>query len=178
MTHAYHKQRYKKSWSVKGDKNTSFFHQAIIKRARRNTITHLQNTDGSFSTTQEQLAKTVNDYFTSIFRSSSQHAAQGTIQEWNQNEVLPEGIVEDAYTTSVLDIQELHNIVKNMRNNAAPGPDGLNAAFYKSAWEWVGKDVHQLVTDFYQTATMPPEINSTHIALIPKINAPITPQGF
>lgn len=48
---AYHRQRYKKSWSVKGDRNTSFFHQSIIKRARRNTITHLQNPDGTFSTT-------------------------------------------------------------------------------------------------------------------------------
>jgi hypothetical protein len=59
---------YKKNWAIKGDKNTSFFHQAIIKRARRNTITHLQNPDGSFSTTHEQLAHTANEYFTSIFR--------------------------------------------------------------------------------------------------------------
>jgi hypothetical protein len=96
------------------------------------------------------------DYFTTIFRSISQHAAQGTIQDWSQNEALPEGIVEDAYTASVPDLQELHNIVKSMRNNAGPGPDGHNAAFYKSAWDWVGKDVHQLVTEFYQTAAMPP----------------------
>jgi hypothetical protein len=50
----------------------------------------------------------------------------------SQNEVIPKGIVEDAYTASVLDLQELHNIVKSMRNNAALGSDGLNAAFYKS----------------------------------------------
>jgi hypothetical protein len=36
---AYHRQRYKKNWSVFGDRNTSFFHQSIIKQARRNTIT-------------------------------------------------------------------------------------------------------------------------------------------
>jgi hypothetical protein len=59
-----------------------------------------------------------------------------------------------------------------------PGPDGLNAAFYKSAWPWVGKDVLDLVTEFYQSANMPSEINKTHIGLIPKIKAPVTPKDF
>jgi len=30
-------------------------------------------------------------------------------------------------------MQELYNIVKKMETNAAPGPDGLSAGFYKSA---------------------------------------------
>jgi hypothetical protein len=38
------------------------------------------------------------------------------------------------YTTSLLSVQELHNIVKNMRRNASSGPDGLNTAFYKNVW--------------------------------------------
>jgi hypothetical protein len=57
-----------------------------------------------------------------------------------------------AFTNSQPSIQELHAIIKEMRSNASPGPDGLNAAFYKSAWTWIGKDVHILVTTFYTTA--------------------------
>lgn len=49
--------------------------------------------------------------------------------------------VNDDYTLSVPDLQEIHNIVKHMRSNVAPGPDGLNPAFYKAAWNWVGQDV-------------------------------------
>lgn len=45
-----------------------------------------------------------------------------------------------------------------MRSNASPGPDGLNVAFYKSAWSWVSNDVYNLVSDFYNTAFMQPEI--------------------
>jgi hypothetical protein len=59
-----------------------------------------------------------------------------------------------------------------MRSNATLGPDGLNA----SAWAWIGKDVLNLVTDFYQSTNMPSEINRTHIALIPKIKTPVTPK--
>jgi hypothetical protein len=76
-------------------------------------------------------------------------------------------------TTSKPTILELHNIIKEMRSNASPGPDGLSAVFYKSAWSWVSGDVHKLVTDFYNSAFMTPEINQTFLVLIPKkINLP------
>jgi hypothetical protein len=55
-----------------------------------------------------------------------------------------------------------------MRSNATPGPDGLNAAFYKATWSWFKQDVHNLVSTFYDTASLPTELNQTFITLIPK----------
>jgi hypothetical protein len=75
-------------------------------------------------------------------------------------------------------VQELHNIIKEMRSNASPGPDGLSAAFYKSAWSWISNDIHKLVTDFYNSAFMIPEINQTFLVLIPKKSQPTVPQDF
>lgn len=65
-----------------------------------------------------------------------------------------------------------------MRNNAAPGPDGLNAAFYKATWNWSGKDVFDLVNSFYQTGTLPTAIDKTYFVLIPKNNNPLTPRDL
>jgi hypothetical protein len=65
-----------------------------------------------------------------------------------------------------------------MRKNASPGPDGLNAAFYKSTWSWIKDDIHTLVTNFYSTAHFDDDINKTFIALIPKKEQPIIPQDF
>jgi hypothetical protein len=65
-----------------------------------------------------------------------------------------------------------------MRSNAAPGPDGLNAAFYKASWDWIANDVYDLVASFYRSGYLPAEINYTHITLIPKINAPLTPKDY
>jgi hypothetical protein len=76
---AYHRQRYKKNWS---DRNTNFFHQSIIKRATKNTITHFLNPYGSFSTTQDQLAHTANRYFMDIFRSKGNCRYNNDDQEW------------------------------------------------------------------------------------------------
>lgn len=64
-----------------------------------------------------------------------------------------------------------------MRNNAALGPDGLNAAFYKFSWSWTGKDVLDLVCSFYRIGHLPP-INNSHIVLIPKTSTPNTPREF
>lgn len=75
-------------------------------------------------------------------------------------------------------MQEIYSIVKNMRSNAALGPDGLNAAFYKSSWDWIGMDVLNLITSFYLSGSLRLEINNTHIVLIPKVNAPISPKDY
>lgn len=84
----------------------------------------------------------------------------------------------DTYTNSSLDMQELYDIVRHMRNNASPGLDGLNAAFYKSVWPWIKQDVSKLVTDFYSSGHFSDDINKTFIALIPKKDQPIIPQDF
>jgi hypothetical protein len=65
-----------------------------------------------------------------------------------------------------------------MRSNKSPGPDGLNAAFYKTAWPWISKDITQLVTDFYTTATLQQPLNHTFITLVPKKMQPVVPQDF
>jgi hypothetical protein len=65
-----------------------------------------------------------------------------------------------------------------MRSNATPGPDGLNAAFYKATWSWSKQDVHNLVSTFYATASLPTELNQTFITLITKKPNPIIPQDF
>jgi hypothetical protein len=40
------------------------------------------------------------------------------------------------YFYSIPDLTEIYDIIRHMRSNAAPGPDGLIGAFYKAAWPW------------------------------------------
>lgn len=63
----FHLQRAKKNWARLGDRNTSYFHQSIVKRYRKNTIAYLQNPDGTDSTTANQIASTLLHYFQDIF---------------------------------------------------------------------------------------------------------------
>jgi hypothetical protein len=68
-----------------------------------------------------------------------------------------------------------------MRNNTTPSPDGLNAAFYKSSWNLVKDDVHNLVVNFIlmllflRISLM---LIRTFITCIPKKNQPLIPQDY
>lgn len=82
------------------------------------------------------------------------------------------------FTNSIPDKQEIWGILKAMRKNASPGPDGFNVGFYLSAWSWIGDDVTNMVRNFYTTGIIPPHLNDTQIALVPKKLASYLPSDF
>jgi hypothetical protein len=195
----FHLQRAKKDWAKHGDRNTTFFHQAIIKRPRKDRITFLQNPDGTPSTTQDQLQTTLLNYFHDIFvvnntstqsytgqihansYTHTQTSHQSTAAAASSNASTYQAQINHSdltFTNSIPTMQELHTIIKSMRSNASPGPNGLNAAFYKSTWPWIGPDILNLVTKFYTEAFMHPEINQTFLVLIPKKLQPAIPQDY
>ncbi|XP_060210448.1 uncharacterized protein LOC132637368 [Lycium barbarum] len=56
--------------------------------------------------------------------------------------------------------------------NKSPGPDGYSSGFFKAAWEIIGKDVIEAVLDFFRNDKLLKQLNTTNIALIPKIPGP------
>ncbi|WVZ88301.1 hypothetical protein U9M48_034837, partial [Paspalum notatum var. saurae] len=77
-------------------------------------------------------------------------------------------IIRDDNLIAALSKEEILNILKSMRGNAALGSDGLNVVFYRAAWSWIGDDVYDLVKSFYLTKHLPQGIKKTNIVLIPK----------
>ncbi|GKA30765.1 RNA-directed DNA polymerase, eukaryota, reverse transcriptase zinc-binding domain protein [Tanacetum coccineum] len=57
-------------------------------------------------------------------------------------------------------------------DNKAPGPDGYSAKFYKKAWTIVGRDVCNVVKEFFKNGKIFGEVNATHITLVPKVGTP------
>jgi hypothetical protein len=72
------------------------------------------------------------------------------------------------YTDSIPTKEEILEILKGMKRNASPGPDGFNVEFYLATWDWIGDDVHAIIQKKFHTGALPPQSNKTHIALIPK----------
>ena len=48
----------------------------------------------------------------------------------------------------------------------------MNALFHQKFWHIVGTDITNAVLDFLNTGVMLPELNYTHIVLIPKVKSP------
>jgi hypothetical protein len=60
----------------------------------------------------------------------------------------------------------------------SPGPDGVNFRFIKESWEDIKGDVMRFISDFHQNGKLTRGINSTFIALIPKVDSPQRVQDF
>jgi hypothetical protein len=164
-------QRAKKQWIKDGDRNTSFFHRAIIKRRRRNTIVSVQDENNILQFMPDKISNTFVNYFRSIFASTQTNIGRPYIQTNPLQET-------HDYTYSIPDEQEIMETLKDMKRNASPGPDGFNVEFYIATWSWIGPDVVQLVRSFFQSGIMPSHINDTHIALIPKKLVPLVPADY
>lgn len=67
----FYKQRAKKHWATKGDKNTKYFHMSVLKRRRRNRIVSTNNSKGQVTLDPEEIAHRFVNYFKNIFSSSS-----------------------------------------------------------------------------------------------------------
>lgn len=164
----YHRQRAKKDWIKDGDRNTSFFQQASIKRRRKNRIASLV-CNNDYVTNPDDISQIFIQYFSDLF------CTDRTDEHNSYNPIICDSQEVD---WQVPDEEEIWQIVKSMRRNASPGPDGLNAAFYRSAWSWIKEDLMALIQDFYRTGNIPSDLNKTNIVLIPKKNRPTLPKDF
>jgi hypothetical protein len=89
----------------------------------QNSYTALHTTDGDTLTSTTSSAGYAQQTQNQIDGSIGNHAQNPHQDDQPHN-----------FTNSTPDVRELYTILKNMRSNASPGPDGLNAAFFKSAW--------------------------------------------
>ena len=69
-------------------------------------------------------------------------------------------------------VEEVKVALFHMGPTKVLGPNGMNALFYQKFWHIVGNDVSSAVLDFLNSGIMIPEINYTHIVLIPKVKSP------
>ncbi|GJV14256.1 RNA-directed DNA polymerase, eukaryota, reverse transcriptase zinc-binding domain protein [Tanacetum coccineum] len=67
---------------------------------------------------------------------------------------------------------EIKNAMFGIGDSKAPGPDGYTTCFFKKAWPIIGNEVCSTIKEFFMTGMILNEINSTLIALIPKIPNP------
>eukprot|EP00253_Pinus_taeda_P001472 PITA_01472 len=72
-----------------------------------------------------------------------------------------------------ISMEETEEAIRSMPNDKAPGPDGFTINFYKSCWSIVKQDVWEVVED-----SILKSLNSTFLALIPKVEEAKNPDKF
>ena len=69
-------------------------------------------------------------------------------------------------------LEEVKAAVWDCDNFKSPGPDGISFGFLKDFWDMLKNDVMRLLVEFHRNGKLAKGINSTFIALIPKVDSP------
>lgn len=69
--------------------------------------------------------------------------------------------------------KEVLKAVLSCNSSKVPGPNGFNFSFIKKMWDLIKNDIITLMKDFWQNAIIAPQLNSTFLTLIPKVDSPV-----
>lgn len=69
-------------------------------------------------------------------------------------------------------LEEVKQAVWDCESFKSPGPDGINFGLIKEFWQDLKDDFMRFLVDFHRNGKLTKGINSTFIALIPKVESP------
>ena len=156
------------SWLTYGDRNTKFFHSKVSQRRRQNFIEGMKNANGVWVEEVDEVEEVASEYFMNIFNAGTcdrMEECLNTVDRKITDDMLE--VLSRPYSS-----EEVKAALFQMGPTKAPGPDGMNALFYQKFWHIVVNEVTEAVLDFLHTSHMVPDINYTHIVLIPKVKKP------
>ena len=74
--------------------------------------------------------------------------------------------------------EEVSEVINEMQNGKAPGPDGFNVDLFKASWKTVKQDILDVMEDSRRSKTVLKALSASFIALIPKQEKVMTPDKF
>ncbi|GKU98657.1 hypothetical protein SLEP1_g11630 [Rubroshorea leprosula] len=159
-------QKARKNWLKIGDANTSFFHNCIKGRWRRNEINVISIGGEEFRQVGD-IKQGMMKYFENLF----------TDEGWTRPKL--EGLkfrtileADRCMLTKPFTEEEVKTAVWNCDSTKAPGPDGFTLGFIKSEWEVIKADIMEFLKDFHSNRKLVKGSNASFLVLIPKTENP------
>jgi hypothetical protein len=81
-------------------------------------------------------------------------------------------MVEGNSLTKPFSEVEVKEVVWDCDSFKSPGPDGVNFGFFKDFWDDMKGDIMRFISEFHRNGKLTKGLNSTFIALIPKVDNP------
>src|SRR4051812_8265415 len=146
--------------------NTKYFHAKATKRYRHNVITSIQDESGNDLTDHSQKACA----FWRCYK-NRMGVSYPTNSHLDLSFLLSQ--VQGLHSLSEdISLKEIEGVVKFLKSDKVPGPDGFNGFFVKKCWHIIKKDFIQLCQDFHDEKISLESINGSYITLVPKKATP------
>jgi len=159
-------QKSRMNWLKEGDANSKFFHGYMSIHIRHNAI-NMVSVDGVS-------VEGVNNIHAAVFNHFSKH-----FKVVGANRPGVAGLPfrkltygEAGNLTKPFTLDEVKQAVWDCDSYEIPGPDGISFGFIKEFWDLLQDDFLRFMVEFHRNGKLSKGLNSTFIALIPKVNSP------
>ncbi|XP_074266000.1 uncharacterized protein LOC141588456 [Silene latifolia] len=165
------KQKAKAHWIKEWDANSAYFHSVIKARRNKHFIYQIKDHKDHLYTDKAGIQKAFLEYYQMLLGSKarSSRVKVSIVQKGN--------ICNDQHKAALLmpvTKEEVKQVIFQIPDDKAPGPDGYSSKFYKDSWDIIGEEVTNAVLDFFESGHILRQINATLFTLIPKVDRPTT----
>jgi hypothetical protein len=170
----YWRQRVKTDWLKNRDRNTRYYHACASTRRKKNFISRILNERGQTCTAEEDINIAFTEYFSGLFTASP----EGDLARCLQNVA---SRIDGEMNASLLKLfleEKVQCALFQMAPTKTLGSDGYPAGFFQKNWGTLGGDICRTILGILNSGSMPNSLNTTHIALIPKIKNPSSVKDF
>lgn len=131
----FYSQQAKCQFTLNSDKCTKFFHALTKRNSRKNHIAAIYKSDGSLTTSYQQVADEFVKYFEELLGTDT------NCQPLDSNVILSGQRISQEqadFLIKPISDSEIQEALADIGNDKSPGPDGYSSWFFKSAWGTVG----------------------------------------
>lgn len=164
----------RKTWLTQGDHNSRYFHNKMKAVRTHSHIFRLKNDVGQWVDSNDNLTKFLSKSFKERFTT--------TIPDSRMLDLTfltpffsP---CDSQLLLALVSTDEIKNALFDINPNKSPGLDGYGAKFFQAYWPIIENDVVIAIQSFFHHRKLPPSLNHTLIALIPKRPLPETPDHY
>ncbi|KAL2246937.1 UNVERIFIED_CONTAM: hypothetical protein Sindi_2546000 [Sesamum indicum] len=170
-------QRAKMQWMKDGDQCSRVFFRKIAQRRVRRRILQVNDENGFTHTDLGEIAHEFVSYYQNLLGGTRRRLSVDIryLRPWARHCITDEEANQLLLPISADDVKQA---MFDIADDKAPGPDGYSSRFFKAAWPVVGEEVTRAVLDFFSTGKLLKQVNSTILALIPKVHTPMSVNDF
>ncbi|KAL0313774.1 UNVERIFIED_CONTAM: hypothetical protein Scaly_2901600 [Sesamum calycinum] len=165
------KQRAKLRWMKYGDQNSKVFFRKISATRAKQRVFQVTKATGEVLTDKSEVTHEFVSYFQTLLGGTR---PQRMVDISFLRQELKHILTTDEANLLVAPVTgaEIKAAFFDIDEDSAPGPDGYTSAFYKAAWPVIGHAISEAIGEFFRTGKLLKQINTTLLALIPKVNLP------
>ncbi|KAL0439828.1 UNVERIFIED_CONTAM: LINE-1 retrotransposable element O protein [Sesamum latifolium] len=144
-------QRAKIAWMKGGDQCSRIFFRKVARRRSSRSIFQITDSTGQVLTNQTDVVNEFITYYQTLLGGVRQGRLIDFLRPWARHIISEE---EALLLMLPVTPEEVKQVVFDIDEVQAPGPDGYSSGFFKTAWPIVGEEVTRAIMDFFVTGRM------------------------